>query len=86
MIEEGLIEEVKALLNQYELSLTAKQAIGYKEILPYLRGERSLAEAAETLKRATRHYAKRQMTWFRAKSYVRWVGAADLPDFFPEKE
>lgn len=88
MIAAGLAEETAALAARgvFDRNRTAAQAIGYKEILPYLRGERSLAEAAETLKRATRHYAKRQMTWFRAKSYVRWVGAADLPDFFPEKE
>lgn len=88
MIAAGLAEETAALdaRGVFERNRTAAQAIGYKEILPCLRGECSLDEAAENLKLATRHYAKRQMTWFRAKPYVRWVGAADLPDVFPEKE
>lgn len=88
MIAEGLAEETASLAARgvFDRNRTAAQAIGYKEILPYLRGECSLADAAETLKLATRHYAKRQMTWFRAKPYVRWVPAADLPEIFPKEE
>jgi tRNA dimethylallyltransferase len=49
------------------------QAIGYKEILPYLKGECSLEEAVDTLKRNTRRYAKRQMTWFRRIREINWL-------------
>lgn len=59
----------------FERNATAAQAIGYKELLGALRGEVSLDEAIDSLKLATRHYAKRQMTWFSAKPYVRWIFA-----------
>ena len=73
MLSEGLVEETAALRAEgvFEKNRTAAQAIGYKEILPYLDGHISLAEAAEDLKTATRRYAKRQITWFSAKSYIR---------------
>ena len=73
MISEGLVEETAALRAEgvFEKNRTAAQAIGYKEILPYLDGRISLIEAAEDLKTATRRYAKRQITWFSAKPYVR---------------
>jgi len=67
----------------FEVNRTAAQAIGYKELLPFLRGEQSLAEATEALKLATRRYAKRQMTWFSAKDYVQWL---DVEDDFGEKK
>ena len=88
MLAEGLVEETRALARRgvFDRNRTAAQAIGYKEILPYLRGECSLAEAAETLKTATRHYAKRQLTWFCAKPYVHWFPADRLPETFPEEE
>lgn len=72
MMEQGLVEEVKELVSSGRLPrlLTAAQAIGYKEILSYLDGESSLEEAVETLKTATRRYAKRQITWFGSKAYV----------------
>ena len=77
MMRDGLVEETERLAARgvFEKNRTAAQAIGYKEILPYLRGECSEAEAVETLKIATRQYAKRQMTWFRAKDYVRFIEA-----------
>ena len=77
MLEMGLLEETKSLMEQgvFERNSTAAQAIGYKELLGYLRGEVDLAESVESLKRATRRYAKRQITWFGAKDYVRWVDA-----------
>ncbi|MBQ2999392.1 MAG: tRNA (adenosine(37)-N6)-dimethylallyltransferase MiaA [Clostridia bacterium] len=73
MIDDGLVEETAALRAEgvFEKNRTAAQAIGYKEILPYLDGHVSLAEAAEDLKTATRRYAKRQITWFSAKPYAR---------------
>ena len=72
MIEEGLLEETRALADEgvFELNRTAAQAIGYKELLGYISGRESLSDATEELKKATRRYAKRQMTWFSAKDYV----------------
>ena len=72
MVEEGLLDEVRALDAEgvFERSKTASGAIGYKELLGYIRGEMSLDESVEILKMATRRYAKRQCTWFFAKDYV----------------
>ena len=72
MLEDGLLKETRALLDAgvFERSPTAAAAIGYKELLPYLRGECALDEAVNELKTATRRYAKRQLTWFSAKDYV----------------
>lgn len=77
MIEEGLVAETAALLERgvFEVSRTAAGAIGYKELLPYCRGECDLESAVGELKTATRRYAKRQMTWFGAKPYVTWIRA-----------
>jgi len=79
MIDDGLVEETAALRAEgvFEKNRTAAQAIGYKEILPYLDGHVSLAEAAEDLKTATRRYAKRQITWFSAKPYTRPLTVTD---------
>ena len=65
MMQKGLVEEVKQLLRQYDLSLTAKAAIGYKEVIDYLAGKYSLEECAELIKKRTRNYAKRQVTFFK---------------------
>ena len=65
MIEQGLLDEVKNLLNKYELSNTAKAAIGYKEVIDYLEGKYSLEECKELIKKRTRNYAKRQVTFFK---------------------
>ena len=75
MLEDGLLEETKKLLEEgvFDVNLTAAQAIGYKELLGYLDGRETLTEATENLKTATRRYAKRQLTWFSAKPYVEWV-------------
>ena len=77
MLRQGLVEEAKRLDAEgvFEKNQTAAQAIGYKELLPFCRGECALSDAAETLKMATRRYAKRQMTWFSAKEYVGWIDA-----------
>ena len=74
MIEEGLVEEAKRFYSM-QVGNTAAAAIGYKELKPYIDGICSLDEAAEHLKQATRHYAKRQMTWFRKDSYIHWIDA-----------
>lgn len=79
MINEGLIEEVKNLLNMgYHKNLTSMQAIGYKEIISYLEGEVELEEAIEILKRNTRRFAKRQLTWFRRDDRIKWI---DISNF-----
>lgn len=77
MLAAGLLDEVRALCaaNVFEKNTTAAQAIGYKELLSFLRGRTTLEDAVAQLKLATRHYAKRQMTWFGGKSYVHWIDA-----------
>lgn len=65
MIENGLLNEVKELLNKYALSKTAQAAIGYKEVIEYLEGKDTLEECIELIKKRTRNYAKRQVTFFR---------------------
>ena len=65
MFEQGLVDEVKQLLNKYELSRTAKAAIGYKEVIDYLDDKYSLEECKELIKKRTRNYAKRQVTFFK---------------------
>ena len=77
MISDGLLEETRSLFLEgiFEKNTTASQAIGYKEMLGYIKGEMSLSEASEQLKGATRRYAKRQMTWFSSKDYVKWIDA-----------
>lgn len=75
MMEQGLVDEVKALVSQYHLSrdMVSMQGLGYKEILQYLEGDCSLDEAVYILKRDTRHFAKRQLTWFRRERDVIFV-------------
>lgn len=65
MFDNGLLDEVKGLLNKYDLSLTAKVAIGYKEVIDYLEGKCTLEECKELIKKRTRNYAKRQVTFFK---------------------
>lgn len=65
MMEEGLLEEVKSLLDSgYSEDLVSMQGLGYKEFMPYFKNEISLDDAVEQLKKGTRHFAKRQNTWF----------------------
>lgn len=79
MLEQGLVEEVQRLKAMgCHRGQTSMQGLGYKEILDYLNGECSLDEAVYRLKRDTRHFAKRQLTWFKRERDVRWI---HLPDF-----
>lgn len=79
MIEEGLIEEVHHLLAEgYDSSLPSMQGLGYKEIVAYLKGEQSLEEAIYILKRDTRHFAKRQLTWFKREENIEWLDMCRL--------
>lgn len=73
MIRGGLIEEARALFARPVLSSTARQAIGYKELLPYLEDGAPLEPCVELLKQNTRRYAKRQLTWFRNDPEVHWI-------------
>jgi len=74
MVEQGLVNEVQGLLDRgLGETLTARQAIGYKEIIDYLNGTRSLQDAVEEIKRSTRRYAKRQFTWFKADERINWL-------------
>ncbi len=72
MIQNGLIEETKGVLN-LDLSATAIKAIGYKELIPYINNEASLDECIDKLKMETRRYAKRQLTWFRRNKNINWI-------------
>ena len=74
MIDHGLISEVDNLLKKgYDSSLVSMQGLGYKELIPYLQKKCTLDEAIYVLKRDTRHFAKRQLTWFRRDRNVRWL-------------
>lgn len=74
MLEAGLVEEVKTLRDMgYTRDMVSMQGLGYKEILDYLNGECSLDEAVYIIKRDTRHFAKRQITWFKRERDVRWL-------------
>ena len=90
MMEAGLLYETKALLDDgvFEKNATAAQAIGYKELLTYFGGTRTLENAIEDLKMATRRYAKRQMTWFSSHGDVKWLLADEktLHDLANEAE
>ncbi|MGC5323988.1 tRNA (adenosine(37)-N6)-dimethylallyltransferase MiaA [Brevibacillus sp. SYSU BS000544] len=73
MIEAGLVEEVRSLLDAgYNPSLTSMQGLGYKELIPYLYGESSLEQAVNEIKKRTRHFAKRQLSWFNRIPEVQW--------------
>ena len=73
MLETGLEEEARALLESGDLAGTAAQAIGYKEMLAYFRGEATLEEAADLIRQKSRNYAKRQLTWFQRDARVNWI-------------
>ncbi len=74
MLDAGLMEEIRTLLTEgIPKKSTALQAIGYKEFIAHLDGEISLEEAADQVKQASRHYAKRQLTWFRKNGQIHWL-------------
>lgn len=77
MFNKGLIDEVKNLINTYQLSLTAKQAIGYQEVIAYLNKECSLQDCQEKIKQRTRNYAKRQVTFFKHQFETKEFSSAD---------
>ncbi|MEA5085511.1 MAG: tRNA (adenosine(37)-N6)-dimethylallyltransferase MiaA [Lachnospiraceae bacterium] len=74
MVKIGLLDEVKGLLDRgYSANLVSMQGLGYKEFIPYFNGEITLEAAIEELKQSTRHFAKRQLTWFRRQSKGLWI-------------
>lgn len=81
MLESGLLEEAKTAVLQ---SGGAVQAIGHKELSGFLKGEYTLEEAVENLKRQTRRYAKRQLTWFNRDKRINWIYADETEDLFAE--
>ena len=79
MLDDGLVEEVKALKAKgYTRDMVSMQGLGYKEILDYLAGEISLEEAVYRIKRDTRHFAKRQITWFKRERDVIWLSKEEF--------
>ncbi len=73
MIEAGLIDEVRNVTEKFKISNTAVQGLGYKEVIEFLNGNISYEEMIEKLKLETRHYAKRQLTWFRRDKRIKWI-------------
>jgi len=79
MMEQGLADEVSMLLDRgYSPELTSMQGLGYKELVPYIQGKISKQQAIDTLKRDTRHFAKRQITWFKNQNEGLWI---DIDEF-----
>ena len=82
MFDMGLLDEVKALMAKgYDKSLVSMQGIGYKEVIDYLNGKTSLEECIDIIKRDTRHFAKRQLTWFKREKVVTYI---DKDEFVSE--
>lgn len=79
MMEHGLVEEVRALIPYQELN--ALQTVGYKELFDYFNGETTLADATDLIKRNTRKYAKRQLTWFRKDKEYQWLAPSEAVRF-----
>ena len=84
MMDAGLLDEVKRLKAMgYTRDMVSMQGLGYKELLSYLDGECTLTEAVYTIKRDTRHFAKRQLTWFKRERQVLWI---DKPSYAYDEE
>ena len=77
MFKKGIVGEVRKLLNR-RLSKTAAQILGIRQIRGYLEGKYSVAECRRLLARDTRHFAKRQLTWFRHDKRIRWIGEKEF--------
>lgn len=82
MLKDGLIEEVKSLIDNEGFSKTALQGLGYKEVVEYLEGNVSYEEMVEKIKMETRRYAKRQMTWFKRNQNIIWLEASNKQEMF----
>jgi tRNA dimethylallyltransferase len=80
MLAQGWLKEVEALRRDYPPDLKPLKALGYRHLIAYLQGRWGLAEALALIKRDTRHYAKRQLTWFRADPEVRWFSPGQVEE------
>ena len=81
MMEEGLLEEVRTLIRMGYTDSLAMQGLGYRQLLGYLRNEYDLAAAVELIKRDTRRFAKRQLTWFRRDPRIHWFNVENYNDY-----
>lgn len=82
MMEQGLVREVEQLIaNGISPTSQAMQGIGYKEVVSYLRGEFNLATVVSKIKQSTRHFAKRQLTWYRKMNYITWFDVSDFSSY-----
>ena len=85
MIDTGLISEVQNLLKRgYNPDINSLNTVGYKEVISFLNGEIDLTETVRLIKRNTRHYAKRQITWFRKDNRIKWLKINNETDFSTE--
>ena len=83
MLEDGLVDEVRKLVDAgYKESYSITQAVGYKELIGYLDGNRSLEESIEEIKKNTRRLAKKQLTWFRPDSRINWISLDSYDNIF----
>lgn len=81
MMERGLLAEVQELVARgYSRDMVSMQGIGYKELFAYISGECTLEEAVTSIKKDTRHFAKRQITWFKREKDIIWVNKEEFPD------
>ena len=81
MFKKGLTREVRHLIKKgYSQDLLPMQSLGYREVLEYINGHYSLDEAKALIKRNTRHFAKRQMTWFNKDSRTKWIEISDVDE------
>lgn len=81
MMKDGLLDEVQGLLNRgCRAAMTSMQGIGYKQLIPVIQGKTDLNSAVDTIKKESRHYAKRQLTWFRRENDVIFLDRRDYPD------
>jgi len=80
MLEEGLLEEVKNIIDKYKTFPTAMQGLGYKEVIEFLENKVTIEEMIEKIKKETRHYAKRQLTWFRKNKETIWLNGEETTE------
>lgn len=80
MLKEGLVKEVEMLIGKYNISKTAMQGLGYKEVIEFLKDEISYESMVDKLKMETRRYAKRQLTWFRRNKNITWCNIDEIAD------
>ena len=78
MMQQGLVQEVKNIVQKYNKFPTAMQGLGYKEVVDYLEGKCTEQEMIDKIKMETRRYAKRQLTWFRKNKQTIWLDGSKI--------